>query len=95
MSGREAGVGMQLPNPGSPGWVLPARSSQELPCRRGAREREVILPRVSCRVWDQQGSPQGQRGKGSCGWDTGSCCFPLGLSQVLWPKDSFPHSSAS
>lgn len=45
MSGREAGVGMQLPNPGSPGWVLPVRSSQELPCRRGAREREAILPR--------------------------------------------------
>lgn len=40
MSGREAGVGMQLPNPSSPGWVLPVRSSQELPCRRGARERE-------------------------------------------------------
>lgn len=66
MSRRVAEVRLQLPNPGTPGWVLSVQSSQKLPCRRGARERADPAPfpagfgisRDPCRV---------KRGKGSCG----------------------------
>lgn len=44
MSRRVAEVRLQLPNPGTPGWVLPVQSSQKLPCRRGAGERADPAP---------------------------------------------------
>lgn len=97
MSRGVAGVRMQLPNPSTPGQVLPVHSSQKLPCRSRARERADPAPfpagfgiiRDSCRVREGK-APVGriETHAGSL-WDCHKSCDQRApfLTPVLYKED--------